>query len=489
MATVSVDENELNIDEMTPSKKVSKEIIFLVISTLFLRIGFGAILIIFDWTLVWGIENALGVAEHSSVESILMTSFAAITYLIAEIMMTGYYGNKSDRIGAKPVVIFATFGSMIVILLYMPSSIIFEKFYIIHPFVALTLLTGYLAAIHFIHGIFASATVAPTLGFINHYSNSTNRTLHMAYFDNAILYGRALGMISGAFVWIAFGVDNTTSITEQSRRIAYSYLPLSLLLLIATLILYFGLENTPKKEEVKPFNLKEDVKIAYSVMLAEERKPLLLPWLSIAALIGSASIWGPSVAFRIAGGGNGQNSERGFDAILPIMMVLFALALPAPFWGWIADRKGKKKVMQFGLFSMPIALILGLAIGFPFYKEALLNQEASIISNIPFLLSLAPSIFFFSAFIPILIGSLGETAKKEKKEDGHVMSGYHFVIALGEIIGILGGGLFIGFFALLHTIGLIKDADIALLVGFVLFEVILVAGMTIGIIRLPDRYH
>ncbi len=469
--------------------KTSKEIILLLISTLLLRIGFGAILILFDWTLVWGIEHALGVESHSSAESILLTSFAAITYLIAEIMMTGYYGNKSDRIGAKPVILFATVGSFIVILLYMPSTLIFDAFYLTSPVLALLLLTGYLALIHFVHGIFAAAKVAPTLGFINHYSDSTNRTLHMAYFDNAILYGRALGMMSGAFTWIFFRVDHTQDVIEQSRRISLAYIPLSILLLIATLIIYFGLSNTPTTEKPKPFNLKDDVKIAFSVMMQEDRRPLLLPWLSIAALIGSASIWGPSVAFRIVGGENGQNNDRGLEAILPIMVILFALALPAPFWGWYADRHGKKKTMTIGLFGIPIALVLGLGIGFPFYKDALLSQEASIISNIPFLLSLAPSIFLFSSFIPVLIGSLGETAHRDKKEDGHVMSGYHFVIATGEIIGILGGGLFIGLFALFHTLNIIPDGNLALLVGFVLFELILVAGMTIGILKLPDKYH
>ncbi|RMG31080.1 MAG: MFS transporter [Methanobacteriota archaeon] len=484
MVTLSGEESQ----EIAKST-ISKEIILLLISTLLLRIGFGAILILFDWTLVWGIEHTLGVEAHSSVESILLTSFAAITYLIAEILMTGYYGNRSDKVGAKPVILFATIGSFIVILLYMPSTLIFDAFYLTSPIVALLLLTGYLALIHFIHGVFAAAKVAPTLGFINHYSDETNRTLHMAYFDNAILYGRALGMMSGAFTWIYFKVDHAQDVIVQSRRISLAYVPLSVLLLVASLIIYFGLNNTPTIEEPKPFNLKEDVKIAFSVMMKEERRPLLLPWLSIAALIGSASIWGPSVAFRIVGGKDGHNNDRGFEAILPIMVILFALALPAPFWGWYADRHGKKRTMTIGLFGIPIALVLGLAIGFPFYGEALLSQEASIISNIPFLASLAPAIFFFSSFIPVLIGSLGETAHREKKEDGHVMSGYHFVIAMGEIIGILGGGLFIGLFALFHQINLIPDGNLALLVGFVLFELILVAGMTLGILRLPDRYH
>lgn len=466
---------------------ISTQIWLLIIATFLLRVGFGAILVIFDWTLVWGIELSLGVAAHSSVESILLTSFAAITYLIAEIMLTGYYGNKSDRIGARPVVLWATFGSMFVVLLYTPASIVYRFSYQAHPYTGILMLTAFLALIHFIHGIFAAAKVAPTLGFINHHSDLSNRTLHMSYYDNAILYGRAGGMILGGLLWVAFGVDGTKNLTVQSELISATYLPLAVLLLIATLLIYWGIEDIPKKDVPNKFSLKKDMKIAYSVMMEKDRRHLLLPWISIAALIGSASVWGPSVAFRVAGSSNAHSNSRGLEAILPIMFILVALALPAPLWGWYADRHDKFRTMKIGLFGSPIFLVIGLAVGFPFYRAGLLSKQASIISNIPFLLSLVPSIFFFSAFIPVLMGSLGETAKDGEKEDGHVMSGYHFVIASGEIIGILGGGLFIGFFALLNFLGVIHNADLALLVGFVLFELLLVAGLVFGILKLPSH--
>ena len=76
--------------------------------------------------------------------------------------------------------------------------------------------------------------------------------------------------------------------------------------------------------------------------------------------------------------------------------------------------------------------------------------------------------------------------------NGEVMSGYHFVIATGEIIGILIGGIVIGLFSLLQKLsGLFGDSDdangLAILTGFVLFELTLVLGMVIGILKLPDQ--
>ena len=228
----------------------------------------------------------------------------------------------------------------------------------------------------------------------------------------------------------------------------------------------------------KKFSIKKDVTIAVRVMLSDERRSMLLPWLSIAALIGSASLWGPTVSFIISE----KESDRGYEALLPIMIVLIGLAVPAPFWGMFADRKGRKTTLKIGLIGLPIFGLLGAAIGFPYYKDDI------SIGNVNFLLSALPGIFMFSALIPVLMGLLGDTA--EESTDGEVMSGYHFVIASGEIIGVLGGGLFIGFFALLQSFtgffGVGEEgANLAILLGFILFEIILVISMFIGILKIP----
>lgn len=473
---------EINTNKLDSQSK--REIFYLILSTLLLRIGFAGSILLFDWTLIWGIEKAFGIAETSSVTSILLTSFAAITYLIAEIMFTGYYGNKSDRIGSKPVILYATLGAAIVLLFYGPAAYLFEFSLRIDPIFAIIMLTGYLAIVHFLHGVYASAEVAPTLGFINSLSSIENRTLHMSYFDNAILYGRAGGMIIGGFLWILFQVDKAPTFNEQATRIMFIAPVFTLLLIIAWALIKFGMRNPPPVGGSKKFSMKKDVAIAFRVMLSKERRPLLMPWVLIAALIGSASLWGPSVAFRIASASSSTHEERGLNALLPIMIALIGLALPAPLWGKYADHHGKKKTLKIGLFGLPIAAVLGLAAGYPFYKNELLG-DASLIHHIPFLLSLLPAAFMFSAFIPVLMGSLGETA--EQDNNGTVMSGYHFVIASGEIVGILGGGLFISIFALIGTLGIFSNVDMAILIGFVLFELLLVIGMIVGILKLPQR--
>ena len=473
-----------------PHIRPNSEMIVLLVSTLLLRVGFGASLILFDWTLVWGIEHAFGIERTAGLEAILLTSFAGITYLIAEIMFTGYYGNRSDIIGAKPVVWLATIGGGVALIFYAPASLIFNFSLGLGAFFAIILLTLYLATIHFVHGVFASAKVAPTLGFINHLSDENNRAKNMSYFDNAILYGRVLGMITGGGLWIIFGVDAFgLSTQEQSIRIALATPILGLILFVAALLIKFGLSNPPTViKETKKFSLKDDISLAYSVMMQDSRRPLLLPWLSIAALIGSASLWGPSVAFRIASSSENAGSERGITALVPIMFILFSLALPAPIWGILADKLGNEKILKVGLFGTPVAFVGGLLVGFPFYYPGIANGDP-ILSNIPLLLAIAPTLFMFSAFVPVLLGSLGDTAEKGKKDDGHVMSGYHFIIATGEIIGILIGGIFIGVFAILPTLfpGLPGDQGTYILLGFLLFELILIIGIVVGVLKVPSK--
>ena len=188
-----------------PESKVSKELIALYISTFLLRIGFAASLILFDWILVWGIETALGHDAVNDFGPIFLTSFAAITFLIAEILLTGYYGHRSDKTGAKPIIMWATIGAAFVLLLYSPTSHILVTTGL--GMTGVILMVLYLSFIHFLHGVVASGKVSPTLGFINFHSHDGNRSLRMAYYDNAVLYGRAVGMPLGGALWILYKVD------------------------------------------------------------------------------------------------------------------------------------------------------------------------------------------------------------------------------------------------------------------------------------------
>ena len=146
---------------MVSKDSTRRDLLALYLSTFLLRAGFGGVILIFDWLLVWGIEHALGIENTASTQAILLISFSAITYYVAEIMLTGYYGNRSDKIGMKPVIMYATIGGAITMLLYLPSPLIFAG--ISNMVAALYMMTLYLAVIHFVHGIFASAKVAPRM--------------------------------------------------------------------------------------------------------------------------------------------------------------------------------------------------------------------------------------------------------------------------------------------------------------------------------------
>jgi MFS family permease len=470
-------------------KGKTSELIALLISTFLLRIGFAASLILFDWQLIWGIESTLGLDAVSEFGPIFLTAFASITFLIAEIFLTGYYGHRSDRTGVKPIILFATLGAAVVLLLYAPASLILDSLKNSQgAYTSLFMMVMYIALIHFLHGIVASAKVSPTLGYINHFSTDHNRALRMAYYDNAVLYGRAVGMPFGGLLWFWLGVEEDgISVHEQAKRIAWIYPILSLILIFAALFIIFGIRNTPEHKDVHPFSIKNDLILAAKVMLDPKRKPLLMPWLALAAIIGSVSLWGPSIAFRTEGG-----EDRALDALTPVVILVVALALPAPLWGRYADTHDRRSALNIGIAGLPV-LVIGLIIGFPFYKD-----DPSL-SNIPLLFSVVPGIMLFSALVPVLMGALGDTAEYGSHDDGQIMSGYHFIIAAGEIIGILIGGLFIGIFAFLQQLtgwfGSTETVDNeissgennALLVGFLLFEIILIFIVLRGVLKIPHR--
>lgn len=425
---------------------------------------------------MWGIEHAYGSENASSASAILLTAFAGITFLIAEVMFTGYYGNRSDSVGAKPVLIFATLGAAFALLLYTPSPFFYSYFHA-EANIAILMLVTYLAITHFIHGIAAAAVVSPGLGFVNYLSTHHNRALHMAWYDNAILYGRAAGMTFGGLLWIGMGVDTLgLTIPEQSRQIALTFPVLFFILLVAASLVYWGLSEPPQNSKPQPLSIRRDMTIPFNVMMAPERRPLLIPWLSIAALIGSASLWGPSVAFRAS---EHAGDERGFTALLPIAVIVIALAFPAPFWGWYADHRGRKQTLEIGVLGLPL-MLAGL-----FMAYYWVGDEASV-SHPGMLLSIIPGLMLLSALVPVLMGKLGDTANHQAQEHGHVMSGYHFAIAGGEILGIVGGGLVISFFALLPGIGLFESQATALVTGFLAFQITLIGSTILGIFRLPD---
>ncbi len=460
-----------------PESKVSKELIALYISTFLLRIGFAASLILFDWILVWGIETALGHDAVNDFGPIFLTSFAAITFLIAEILLTGYYGHRSDKTGAKPIIMWATIGAAFVLLLYSPTSHILVTTGL--GMTGVILMVLYLSFIHFLHGVVASGKVSPTLGFINFHSHDGNRSLRMAYYDNAVLYGRAVGMPLGGALWILYKVDeHGISVEEQASRIAKTFPILSIVLVLAAILIFFGLSNTPQKDEVTDFSIKEDLSLAAKVMFEPERKHLLVPWVALSAIIGSVSLWGPSIAFRAGGAGD---EDRALEALIPVIVIVVALALPAPIWGKLADSHSRKKILNVGIAGLPV-LGIGAIIGHPYYADSI------SLSN-PYLLgSIVPGIMMISALVPVLMSYLGDTAEKGVHDDGRVMSGYHFIIASGEIVGILVGGLVIGLFALLEDIfHFFGDRNTALLIGFMFFEVVLLILVIQGILRMPDN--
>ena len=124
----------------------------LYFSTFFLRVAFGALLLII----------AKYVPCETAYEGLLNVAIIAVPYPLAEMMTANYFGMLSDRIGRKRVIVAGTSLAAIIVLLYTLSNDVW-----------------YLATLHGIHGIGAAATIAPAIAMIADHADTCDRGRQM----------------------------------------------------------------------------------------------------------------------------------------------------------------------------------------------------------------------------------------------------------------------------------------------------------------------
>ncbi len=129
------------------SETSSLHLKILYVSTFLLRVAFGALLLLMS-VYVTGDQNS----------RLLNVAIIAVPYPLAEMLTANYFGQLSDRIGRKKVIVFGSLLAAGIVGLY-----------------ALSNDTWYLATLHGIHGVAAAATVAPAIAMIADHSVKSDR--------------------------------------------------------------------------------------------------------------------------------------------------------------------------------------------------------------------------------------------------------------------------------------------------------------------------
>ncbi len=349
----------------------------LYISTFFLRVAFGALLLLI----------ASYVPYETDYEALLNVAIIAVPYPFAEMLTANFFGTISDRTGRKPIIVAGTTLAASIVVLYTLSNNVW-----------------YLAALHGIHGIGAAATVAPAIAMIADHAHCDDRGRQMGWFDYATFIGYIMGAVLGGFL-----------IDLVGAKVGFLIIA-GILGISATLLMVFVRKEPAcvKSESVLSMkSLREVFKI-------REVRLMFPIWLIIATLLGLAITYLPRIMLSEDVSGSTIGLLFGAAGV--------ALGLLQPFWGKVSDIVGRIPVMAYGVFS-----ILGIILMVVFFGDYAFERvgdeiEFKLIGMIPL------GIFGLGAgaFVPSALALMADSSTKENY--GATMGLYSFALGFGGFI-------------------------------------------------------
>ncbi|MCR8432629.1 MAG: MFS transporter [Candidatus Korarchaeota archaeon] len=338
----------------------------------------------------------------------------AIAFSSVEGLIAGATGYATDIMDARLVLLSSTLTAAISVCIYMLAF----------PFTGLPWVFLLILMIgHAVHGIASSLNVTPSLAVISRFTRYENRARYMGVFDMSLMYGRLVGIALSGVVFSFFARLGG----GKPEYGLFGFSILAVLFIIAGLAFYFGLPHMPPERKGKVEHiwrqLMKHIGAGARVMFSKLRRDMGITWFVLASLWGLAYNLGPYVMLRDFGI---HQTETGFITAIIVLLV----GGTAPFWGYVADRIGRKKTTVIGISGLLITAILGIVATSVFrvsYKD------------MQFYWIISPGIFCFASIAPTFLGRLGDTAIKGER--GIVSSGFQFVTSMGEVSGTIIGGL------------------------------------------------
>lgn len=338
----------------------------------------------------------------------------ATSFSLIEGLMAGVTGYATDILDARIVLLSSALTASLSMLIYMLAYPFVEMYWIF----LLILMVG-----HAIHGIASSLKVTPTIAVISRFTTYEERARYMGIYDMILMYGRIAGLAAAGFVFTFFaGGEN-----GDPKHALFGFSVLIIVFIIAGLLLYFGLPHIPPERKGKVEHLwtrlLEHIGAGARIMFSKLRRDMGLTWFTLAALWGLAFNLGPYLILRDFG------IEPEGTGLITALITLF-IGGTSPFWGYVADKIGRKKTATIGVFGLILVVIMAAVASLVFHVDY---------RSVEFYLFLAPGIFCLASIGPSFLGRLGDTAIEGER--GIVSSGFQFVTSMGEVTGTFIGGL------------------------------------------------
>ena len=317
-------------------------------------------------------------------------------YPVAELMTVMYFGVLCDRIGRKPILLFAHAITAVATLCFAMTNYL----YLLFIFAAL-------------YGIGAAAKTSSTLTMVADSANPRNRAQLMALFDIVTFLGLAGGYMSGFVLLNLYGFTPVTLFYIQTIAISVS------------VVMVWLFVNETRSKEVARVRSWDALR---SVAARKEIRDLLPVYIPV------ISIYGMVISFleKIV-----EDADIIANQSLKIVLVVLGLSLVGSMVvnARLSDRMERRRpFMLFGLFFFGVLSVL-------------LVQN---LHNLDRLVAIWPVLVLVSvgagAFPPAVLAYLADITKKETS--GTAFGIYSLVLGFGFAFGPLVGGVVIDNFGL-----------------------------------------
>jgi MFS family permease len=428
-----------------------RSLIGIFISTFFLRVAFGSTTVLMPIYIFQHLKGMDGWIGHLSI------IIVEVTYAIAVILSSGYFGFRSDTSNSKRWILIGTAAGGMILTGYGICALNWDGWIGITPLVNGLLIFG-MSVYHFLHGIAGSCKVNASYGYISRFSVYETRATRIGFYNVFVAGGRSVGVILAGVLYDAIvGVTETSETSwypTNPHRLVYLYLIFGFAILVSAVVVYFMLDKTKAVVKEEKYNLKQELLTSWRLIKDKSRRGIVLPLLGTASAVGILNNW----AFLVL-------SLESTPGGASWTTVLFTIAMGAPMalWGWLADKIGRRKTLWIGISGI---IVMTIMIGVAFFGGYLTGGEPWTTGqfdpngfikpeNLWLTIILVLSLLMGSAYFPAISGRLGdsssmgitdeeidETKELEKTAEFHgsTMSIQQTIMSISEIIGIVAGG-------------------------------------------------